>query len=103
MKMLKSRTLRLQQTCPACPEQYDVYRGTEKVGYIRLRWGQFSARLHNAAGEEVVSAYMGDELLGCFRSNEERQHYLAAACQVLLNRLDKPHYRRVRWSIQAQD
>lgn len=33
--------LELKQTCFACPEQYDVYHGTEKVGYIRYRHGFF--------------------------------------------------------------
>ena len=36
-------TLHLVNTCDACPEQYDVFRGEEKVGYLRLRWGSFTA------------------------------------------------------------
>ena len=31
--------LRLELTCFACPEQYDVYHGDTLVGYIRYRWG----------------------------------------------------------------
>lgn len=30
-------------TCSACPEQYDVYDGDKKVGYLRLRHGYFRA------------------------------------------------------------
>lgn len=36
-------------TCHACPEQYDVYRGSykngERVAYVRKRWGHLSAYL----------------------------------------------------------
>ena len=31
--------LRLDLTCFACPEQYDVYHGDTLVGYICYRWG----------------------------------------------------------------
>jgi hypothetical protein len=30
-------------TCCACPEQYDVFKGDSKVGYLRLRHGAFRA------------------------------------------------------------
>jgi len=30
-------------TCPACPEQYDVFKGGSQVGYLRLRHGHFRA------------------------------------------------------------
>lgn len=28
-----------EQTCYACPEQYDVYKDDAIAGYVRLRWG----------------------------------------------------------------
>lgn len=34
--------LHFEQTCFACPEQYDVYYGSRKVGYVRLRHGLFT-------------------------------------------------------------
>ena len=32
----------LVMTCECCPEQYDVYKNDEKVGYLRLRHGVFT-------------------------------------------------------------
>lgn len=32
-------SLKFEQTCFACPEQYDVYDGGTYVGYVRLRHG----------------------------------------------------------------
>ena len=33
----------LYRTCCACPAQWDVYLGDNKVGYLRLRHGSFRA------------------------------------------------------------
>jgi hypothetical protein len=46
-------TLRLVQTCGACPEQYDVFDGERQVGYLRLRYGRFTAECPDAGGELV--------------------------------------------------
>ena len=32
-------SLIFEQTCAAYPEQYDVWKGDEQVGYVRLRHG----------------------------------------------------------------
>ena len=37
--MENMREIKFVQTCPICPEQYDVYIDKFWVGYIRLRWG----------------------------------------------------------------
>jgi hypothetical protein len=71
-------TLRLEQTCGACPEQYDVYDGEEKIGYLRLRHGFFRAEYR---GKVVYSSdTRGD---GLFADEEERERHLAAALAAI--------------------
>lgn len=50
----------LKCTCPACPEQYDVFTRTEQhdielVGYLRLRHGYFRADVPHCGGETVYT------------------------------------------------
>ena len=75
--------LELEQTCGACPEQYDAYIGETEVGYLRLRHGRFTVQYPDSRGEVVYSASpKGD---GCFES-DEREYYLNEAKKALLNR-----------------
>ena len=70
----------LVRTCCACPEQYDVYRGKHKVGYLRLRHGYFRANYQDCGGEAVYEASpRGD---GIFEP-EERDVYLRAAIAAI--------------------
>lgn len=78
---------RLERTCFACPEQYDVYKGDEQVGYLRLRHGGFRAEYPNCMGETVYLAEpKGDGLF----EPEERRRFLTEAVEAL----DKRHNAR---------
>ena len=69
-------TMRLEQTCYACPEQYDVYHGKLLVGYLRLRHGYFTAKYPNVGGDVVYeSETHGD---GVF-DDDERVFHLGRA------------------------
>lgn len=69
--------LTLVLTCGACPEQYDVYKGDDVVGYMRLRHGHFYA---DYRGRTVYTASpRGD---GVFDS-DERIMYLTEACNEI--------------------
>ncbi len=73
---------RLICTCPACPEQYDVFddRTKKQVGYLRLRHGGFRADVPDCGGQTVYAAEpKGD---GCF-DDDERQHYLTEAVRAI--------------------
>lgn len=76
--------LSLKQTCSACPEQYDVYDGETKVGYIRLRHGYFRAE---CGGNVVYSTtdFQGD---GCFSNDLERRKHLNLACMAIKQELE---------------
>lgn len=67
---------RLQQTCRACPEQYDVYIGDDQVAYFRLRHGTFRAVVPDYGGETVYEANPNGD--GAF-TDKERQRYLTEA------------------------
>lgn len=68
---------RLERTCSACPEQYDVFKDGKLVGYLRLRHGTFTVHCPDAGGELVYEAEpKGD---GMFDSEKERMEYLTCA------------------------
>ena len=69
-------------TCLACPEQYDVFKDGEQVGYLRLRHGYFYASIPNYSDEIVYEAEpKGD---GMFESNE-RMMFLDGAIYAIDN------------------
>ena len=73
---------RLEMTCGACPEQYDVFLGDEQVGYLRLRHGYFYASVPDCSDSIVFEAHpKGD---GVFESNE-RKYYLTKAIEAIDN------------------
>lgn len=81
---MKIKDFELVQTCGACPEQYDVFKDGEQVGYLRLRHGRFSARFPNSCGEEVYTANpKGD---GIFQE-DERMFYLTLAINAIESKL----------------
>lgn len=74
--------LKLVQTCGACPEQYDVYAPDgEKIGYLRLRHGNFRADYLPTDDTVYVASPDGD---GIF-ADHERDYYLGEACEALIN------------------
>ena len=80
---------RLEQTCMACPEQYDVYAGDEQVAYFRLRHGSFYAAVPDHGGDVVYEAEpQGD---GIF-DREERVFFLTQAILAV-----QEYYINRRW------
>lgn len=79
--------LRLVCTCPACPEQYDVFDSAAKqVGYLRLRHGSFRADYPGTGGETVYQVNTKGD--GVFLE-EERQQELTNAVRALKQRIKK--------------
>lgn len=75
--------LRVVMTCKACPEQYDVFLGELKIGYLRLRHGEFRADYPDCGDETVYEASPRGE--GEFE-RDERDRYLRFALKALLDR-----------------
>lgn len=69
---------RLICTCPACPEQYEVFdeKTGEQVAYLRLRHGWFRADVPECGGVTVYESHTTGD--GMF-DEEERMSELGAA------------------------
>jgi hypothetical protein len=71
----------LRLTCGACPEQYDVFRDGQQIGYLRLRGGWFYASVPDCSDTIVYEARPEGD--GIF-SDDEREHYLTEAVRAIL-------------------
>lgn len=71
------------RTCHACPEQYDVFYGDIRVGYVRFRHGNFTVDCPDAFDENVLKIKV-DSGSGIF-SDEERTEYLQKAADSILH------------------
>ena len=72
------------QTGSACPEQYDAMMDDQRVGYLRLRYGNFTV---TCRGEQVYQKYIGGGLTGCFKSEEQCRKQLKKAKKAIKRRL----------------
>lgn len=74
---IKINGLRFEMTCQACPEQYDVYKGKQLVGYVRLRWGTVRCDVPDCAGDTIYRESVGnDGFRGVFSDEAERMLHL---------------------------
>lgn len=76
---------KLELTCWACPEQYDVYLDDKQVGYLRLRHGYFRCDYPDCGGETLyATATDGD---GRF-DDEERDPQIRRALAAIVDKLE---------------
>ena len=75
----------LKMTCPAYPEQYDVFKDGEQVGYLRLRHGYFSCDYPDCNGETIFEAEPKGQ--GYFE-DEERDFYLTQAIEIIQKKIN---------------
>lgn len=78
----------LVETCGACPEQYDVFKGGSQVGYLRLRHGYFRAETPDCGGVTVYSA--NPEGDGIFE-DWERDNHLSLAIEAIDKYVNRTH------------
>jgi hypothetical protein len=72
------------QTCPACPEQYDVYtKNGQQVGYVRLRWGELRVDYPKVGCEVIYQHKFEDNMKGGFDNQKERDEYLSNIVEAL--------------------
>jgi hypothetical protein len=62
---------RIQQTCEACPSQWEGATQDERYVYIRYRWGRLSVSVD---GETVYCQDIGDALDGTLSWGEMMQY-----------------------------
>lgn len=73
--------LRLEKTCDACPEQYDVFDGDKMVGYLRLRHGHFTVQYPDVGGVCVYEAFPEGD--GIFEDHERTGYLMMAETAIL--------------------
>jgi hypothetical protein len=72
---------KLVLTCPACPEQYDVFdKEDRKMGYFRLRHGVFRADAPCCGGDTVYESQPAGD--GMF-NDDEREPELTKAVEAI--------------------
>jgi hypothetical protein len=63
----------IEQTCAACPAQWEGLTADDRIVYIRFRWGILSVRIGSPGdksefagvrGKEILRKQLGDEYLG---------------------------------------
>lgn len=86
-KLYAQNGLRLDMTCMACPEQYDVFKDDkpEQVAYYRLRHGGFTVDYPNVGAEQIYGAYTNGD--GCFEP-DERLKFMTIAMRKLLEKIN---------------
>lgn len=89
---MSDERVRFVLTCGACPEQYDVFLGSERIGYVRLRHGALRVDYPDCGEQTVMEAELNDwNDQGAFATEEQRCEYLTAAEVVLLAAHDASH------------
>lgn len=77
----------VEQTCSACPEQYDVFYDGCEVGYLRFRFGRFAAHYFpdgpDGEWDLVYQKKDWSPLQGCFEDDEERVFYIEIALGLI--------------------
>ena len=76
----------LEKTSSCCPEQYNVYKNNEMVGYLRLRNGVFVVKYPDVEGGLIYIAITSGD--GCF-DKRERTYYLNRAIEKIDERLKR--------------
>lgn len=74
---MKVNDITLVKTCDFCPEQYDAKnKDGNTIGYLRLRWGEFTVQCPDNGGDTVFFAHPNGD--GMF-DYDERDEYLSLA------------------------
>ena len=75
--------VKFTRTCMACPEQYDVTKGGQEIGYVRLRHGILNAEYTYGDKDEFVYARRYEDARGRFESDDERKVVLQRIANIL--------------------
>lgn len=76
----------VERTCSACPEQYDVFYDGRQAGYLRFRFGRFTAYYFPKDSNEWDLVYQKKDwspLQGCFENNKDRMFYIEIALGLI--------------------
>lgn len=85
---MEIKGLKFVQTCGACPEQYDVYKGDEIVGYVRLRHSFLRCDYPCCGGETIYEKCYNEDDLGGFLNDFERMRQLNIIAKKINKRIE---------------
>jgi len=91
--MINTDDLYIVMTCSAFPEQCNIYLSDRKtkVGYTRLRFGDFTVDYPDC-GEKTVYEYEFDnEWKGSFDNEEEAAPFYEKALQAIVDAYNEDH------------
>jgi len=81
---IRNRVYKLELTCFMCPEQWDVFSNFfDKVGYIRLRHGEFRVDYPDCGGKTLIAECVDEHGDGAFDNEEIRNVYLLKAVKAI--------------------
>lgn len=85
--LLTTDEVELIKTCHACPEQYDAFFQGKKIGYLRLRHGEFRVDFPDCGDETILYSQesQGD---GCFEE-DERDYFLMKAKKAIVKKFNE--------------
>ena len=77
--------MRLAKTCPANPEQYDVFHGKQKIGYLRLRYGRFTVDFlpNGKHDDDAIELWQANTIGDGEFDASEREKFLSVAKTLL--------------------
>ena len=85
---MKIKGLGFVKTCDEYPEQYDVYDYRNRiVGYVKLRWGHLKCEYPDVGGKVIYSTSIGDELVGAFENEKQRELHLNIIADTINNHI----------------
>lgn len=84
-KLYAKNGLEIKMTCPACPEQYDIFKNGKQVAYYRLKHGEFTVDYPTCLKEEIMNESPNGD--GIFDDNE-RLIYLTKAMRAVISRIN---------------
>ncbi len=71
-KRYNIKDIELKLTCEACPEAYEAFMNGKQIGYLKLRYGNFTVEYPREGGKVIYRGYpQGD---GEFEENERELH-----------------------------
>ena len=88
--------LTFDQTCGACPEQYDVFKDGEQVGYVRLRHGYLRVDVPDCGDTTIYEHSFSDGWQGIFDSEDQRTEHLTKIATAINDTLAYERVKRLR-------
>ena len=97
MMQVDAMKMKLVQTSPDCPEQYEAFDESDnQIGYLRLRHGWFRVDFPDHSGETIYEAHLKGD--GVF-DDDEKDFYLQEAYNAIVSKLSRTTDKEHSWYV----